>query len=147
MIRAKLLPHRKTLERIDIGYPRNPDLEPEQLLDLSDFPKLEHLGLSRRQVPKDLEFKIEEAFLLLAPILRTFEWDFTVKDCYGGEASYNFGEREENWLRGFMRLAVKRKAALNTVVVGFGTDPWRSPDAEDHVGSPGKSQKWVPPLK
>lgn len=131
MVRVMLLPHRGTLERIDIGSQRHTDLESVQLLDVSDFPKLKRLGLSRRQMPKDLVFCAADSSLLLAPKLRTFEWDFSVKDCYGLEASHCFGEMEENWLREFLRMAIKKKAALKNVVVGFGTESWSSPIGND----------------
>lgn len=120
-----LLPHRETLERLDISYPRHPNVEPEQVLDVSDFPKLEHLGLSRRQMGKDIVFSAADASLLLAPVLKTFEWDFSVVDSQGVEHWYPFGEKQETWLREFLRMAVKRKAALKSVVLVFDKDRWK----------------------
>lgn len=134
MIRAMLLPHKATLERVDIGYQRHPDREPGQSLDVSDFPKLERLGLSRRQMAKDLVFSAADASLLLAPILRTFEWDFSLKDCYSIECWYSFDEKEETWLREFLHMAVKKKAALKNIVVVFGTEPWNLPSAKGNQG-------------
>lgn len=133
-IRAMLLPHRETLKRVDIGYQRHPHRQPDQLLDVSDFPKLERLGLSRRQMPEDLELSAAEASLLLALLLKTFAWDLSMKDCYGIEASYNFGEKEETWLREFLRMAVKRDTALKNVVVDFGRDPWSLPSTKEGQG-------------
>jgi hypothetical protein len=84
------------------------------------FPQLEVLRLSRWQMEKDLEFSCEEANVLLAPNLETFGWDFGV---YPHTSWTDFGNKEEDWLRGLAKAAITRKAALKRIEITYSPDP------------------------
>ena len=114
-----LLIHRDTLRTLQIGF-----ISPggsRHLFHASDFPNLEFLQLSRYQMSQDLRFSRSDADALLAPRLQRFEWDFSIHDRARPfrEGCTDFGEREEQWLRSFARVAIERSAALKSIRVAF----------------------------
>lgn len=124
MFRSMLLPHRDTLQSIDIGsLPRSGRGLP---LEVTDFSCLEKLKLSRWQMDENLALSFQYASMLLAPKLQTFEWDFNIMDQHS-EAWTAFGEKEESWLRELLRIVVSRKAVLNTVKIRFTPDYYGVP--------------------
>jgi hypothetical protein len=129
MFRSMLLMHKDTLRTIDIGYLSSSGRG--RLFDASDFPKLEVLKLSRRQMEKNLEFSSTEADLLLAPNLKTFGWSFSIYDQHS-ESWTDFGDREERWLREFARAATARKAVLKKIEITFTPDEWRSKEEDGY---------------
>ena len=130
MLHSMLSIHRDTLKTLAIGYLSRSDHK--ALFKAVDFPNLEGLELSRWQMSKALESPASDADLLLAPKLKTFKWDFSIYDQHS-EAWTDFGDTEENWLRGFLKAAISRKTMLKEVNVTFNPDDW---EVKEEFGYP-----------
>ena len=132
MICTLLFLHKDTLKTLDLGY-----LSPSSqgsLFDVSNFQSLEDLRLSRGQMAVNLGSPVSDADLLLAPNLKTFEWNFTVRRDYYQDFSTwcKFGNEEENWLRGFMDTAITRQSTLSRIEITNLSNGWHQPQQEDH---------------
>ncbi|KAH8703460.1 hypothetical protein BGW36DRAFT_369380 [Talaromyces proteolyticus] len=120
--------HRDTLRSIHIG-----SLSPmgrSDLFNAADFPNLEVLSLSRWQFlglelqsGREMTFSEADADLLLGPNLHTFGLDFSVHDQHS-ENFEDFGDPEENWIRGLARAAIARKAKLRKIGITFTPLTW-----------------------
>ncbi|KAJ5172319.1 hypothetical protein N7492_004912 [Penicillium capsulatum] len=120
-----LEPHRQTLQSLNIGLVGYP---PGMGLNVSQFPCLETLSLSRTQIGEEpdsinLEWHASHAELLLGPKLRKF----VLVMGYQGMCHINdWGSREEQWIIQLARAAKDRKAALEWIEIVFepsGPDP------------------------
>lgn len=107
-LHSMVLIHKDTLKTLTVGYFSFPDKR--CLFNVSDFPNLETLRLSRAQMETKLEFSATHADLLFGPNLERFEWEFPN---WSGE----FGKREERWLGEFAREANSRKAKLKVIEI------------------------------
>ncbi|PYI12345.1 hypothetical protein BO78DRAFT_392198 [Aspergillus sclerotiicarbonarius CBS 121057] len=117
MFETWLAKHETTLRTLTFcGLPG--DNADERAFNVSAFPHLECLRLSRWDMGTKLWLSDSDADKLLGPSLKTFTWDFRrLTDQQGSWR--DFGEEEENWLRGFARAAVERKAALKSIRIAF----------------------------
>lgn len=130
MFRTMLLKHRESLTTLNIGYLSSSSQG--KLLDLSDFTSLEDLKLSRWQMAEALDFRDEDAGMLLSPKLRKFTWDLSNNEQHS-ESWTGFGETEERWLGRFSQAAVARKASLREIKIVFSPDGW---EANEELGYP-----------
>ena len=121
MIHSWLLAHKRTLQSLDFGYLSGSARR--SLFNASDFLALKVLKLSRWEMPRELRSPVTDADALLAPNLRTFGWSFSINDEHC-ESWDDFGDTEENWLRGFAKTAIARKAALDRIEIEF--NPYES---------------------
>ncbi|KAK9423284.1 putative F-box domain-containing protein [Seiridium unicorne] len=108
MFRAWLLIHKDSLREICIGYLSASGTG--ILLDVSDFPNLRTLTLSRYSFLRDLHFSAADS-CLLAPKLESFTWSFSIFDQYQ-ESWTDFGESEERWLMQFAKAAAYKPLPL-----------------------------------
>lgn len=122
--------HKNTLQSIHIGHLSRGGTG--RLLDVSGFPKLEVLTLSRWQIggekwqtDQPLIFSPVDADLLLAPNLHTFGLDFTI-DGQQTEGWADFADPEEHWIREFAKAAIARQATLRKIQITYTPDDWRS---------------------
>jgi hypothetical protein len=132
MLHDMLLPHRATLKVIDIGYLSRQGTARFTHFRACDFPALEVLRLSRRQMALDLAFTPgQEEALLGGGNFKIFGWDFSIYDQHNEEWN-EFGTVEENWLRNFAKAAIRRKTPLNKIEIQFNPDDpsWTYSDAE-----------------
>lgn len=129
MLGVWLSSHKDSLQTIDIGFLSRAGRGP--LLDVSGFPSLTSLKLSRHSFSDRLESLPEsDPQQLLAPNLETFTWDFDSDD--GDPVPWNgFGELEERWLEGFVKTAGSKSPLLKTIRIIF------RPDEEDSKASDG----------
>lgn len=129
MLGVWLSSHKDSLQTIDIGFLSRAGRGP--LLDVSEFPSLTSLKLSRHSFSDRLESLPEsDPQQLLAPNLETFTWDFDSDD--GDPVPWNgFGELEERWLEGFVKTVGSKSPLLKTIRIIF------RPDEEDSKASDG----------
>lgn len=116
--------HINHLFRCVLSCPAHPGLI---RFDVRAFRALTHLTLSHGDTGTDPRFVRH----LLAPRLRVFCWDFTLKYYLGLE---HLGKHEEDWLRALAQAAVETGVALHQVKVeyestvdcyrGDGVYPW-----------------------
>jgi hypothetical protein len=136
MLHTMLLPHRATLKVIDIGYVSRQGTARSAHFRACDFPALEILRLSRRQMEVDLTFTPEqEEALLGGPALKIFGWDFSIYDQHN-EHWTDFGAPEQCWLSNFAKAAIKKKKPLSKIEIQFSPDDpsWTSSEAEIAAG-------------
>jgi len=123
MFHSWLQIHKDTLRHIRIGklsYGAK-----GRLFNAAEFPNLEYLRLSRWLMNPALDTAEEDAELLLAPKLRKFVWDFATNEVFR-ENWKDFGEREEEWLRGFAKAAIARRHGLQVIDVRFSPEDMSS---------------------
>lgn len=122
--------HKNTLETLKVTYltpidrnDRNGGSMDEEMLDVSQYPVLKELSLSRWSFScEKLVFSDEVGAKILAPQLKKFTWDFTLeegwmKDCR--ETWWDMGLREVEWLRRLGCLAADGRSSLRTIHVEF----------------------------
>jgi hypothetical protein len=132
MLHDMLLPHKTTLKVIDIGYLSRQGTARFTHFRACDFPALEVLRLSRRQMALDLAFTPEQEEALLGEgNFKIFGWDFSIYDQHNEDWT-EFGAAEENWLRDFAKAAIRRKTPLSKIEIQFDPDDpsWTYSDAE-----------------
>ncbi|KAK7752167.1 hypothetical protein SLS62_005911 [Diatrype stigma] len=119
MFEGWLRDHKDSLQTIDIGCLSKSGI----ICDVSQFPKLTSLSLSRWSFSDELESPESDALCLLAPNLKRFTWDFSTWDqC--GDPWNGIGEREERWLEGFVKVASLRSSPLEGINIIFRPDYW-----------------------
>ena len=128
VLHSLLLPHAaslKTLRLQNVGSSRQ-----AHLLRAADFPSLETLAISMRQVEYDPGDPIRDAEALLSPSLRSFVCDFTRRNKWDNELDYGFGDlwpkpqfdlEAEGWLREFLMQAIAKRIPLTRVTIQSGT--------------------------
>jgi hypothetical protein len=128
MLGSLLSIHRETLQTLDIGYLTQ---STTAMIDVSTFPNLRYLKLSRWSFPQALEFSEAEAQLLLAPRLKTFGWDFSIMDQHSEEWT-DFGKREEQWLKDFGIFSSSYKSQLQKIEITFRPANWSTTKADGY---------------
>lgn len=153
MLESLLSIQKEGLKTIDLN---NNDPRPGlKIANVSDFPHLEVLKLSRCLFSKDLVFSDEEAARLLAPCLKVFEWHFGFP--LETQTMDGFGNKEETWLKQFGTFAAGRKSSLRKIKVAFTptmigrfeceTYPWDRLDwAKEHLSRLGIELEYNPPV-
>ncbi|KAK9775923.1 putative F-box domain protein [Seiridium cardinale] len=120
MFRAWLLIHKDSPREIDIGYLSTSGTG--ILLDVSDFPNLRTLTLSRYSFLRDLHFSAADSYLL-APKLESFTCSFSIYDQHD-ESWTDFGEPEERWMMQFAKAAVSKSLLRKRIEVIFQPGYW-----------------------
>lgn len=124
VIQSTLLIHKDTLKTITIGLQSDKDNSykdtsargKECLFQASAFPNLEVFTLVGHLKDVRLEPSAAVANSLLGPNLKTFRWILR-GDLHGPEAWGSFGDREQRFIRGLA------KAALREIEIEFDPDP------------------------
>lgn len=127
MVSAWLSVHQDTLESLKLGA-LSASTSSHLLPEVSRFPHLKALTLSKYYFAHPLAYSDAEAAMLLAPGLESFTWNL---NAYAGAAESwdTFGAREEHWLQKFATAAAAKPVPLKTIHVVFGPN-FYSPDEE-----------------
>ncbi|KAH8900631.1 hypothetical protein GQ53DRAFT_835591 [Thozetella sp. PMI_491] len=104
--------HRKSLRCLSVANLPRQGIE---YADLSTFTSLEFLSLSSGVTGQNYSEHLLAH--LAAPGLKTFRWDLT--NPYGQQSLYDFGEREENWLRMLVQVLTARQVPLRHLRLEF----------------------------
>ncbi|KAI1078355.1 hypothetical protein F5B20DRAFT_226153 [Whalleya microplaca] len=110
--------HKDTLETIDLDF--LPSTDERKLIDVSDFPQLKSLKLPILSFRPTLEFSLAQVDCLFSPRLEVVTWSFDYYDEHS-DGQIAFGDKEEQWLRQFAKVAASKPSPFKKIVVMFKT--------------------------
>ncbi|KAK0735237.1 hypothetical protein B0T26DRAFT_99171 [Lasiosphaeria miniovina] len=117
-VRQMLLPHRATLETLEIGVLGEHQVVKGRL-DLGDFTALKQLTLA---TPRLNYSGFAKAFVMLGPSLETFVWDARHSSFYSSYEDYKWtsiDDEVETWLTSLAHDAVRYAAPLRNIHIKY----------------------------